>query len=64
MEKPMVPRFGLTIDITPRGLPFAVVAGAGGSLAIWVEAPVYAIACGVFFVTFRVGVRRWRGRGF
>ncbi|MEU5367010.1 hypothetical protein ABZ354_26680 [Streptomyces sp. NPDC005925] len=63
MENTMVPRFGVSIDITPRGLPFAVVGGAGGSLGIWVEAPAYAVAVGALLVTFRVGVRVWRRRG-
>ncbi|MER8002811.1 hypothetical protein [Streptomyces sp. NPDC095613] len=56
----MVPRFGVTIDITPRELPFAVVGAAGSSLGIWVEAPVYAVAIGVFLVTFRVTARLWK----
>ncbi|MEU2782330.1 hypothetical protein [Streptomyces sp. NPDC007110] len=63
MESTMVPRFGVTIDITLRELPFALVGGAGSSLGIWVEAPVYAVAVGAFLVTFRVSVRIWKRRG-
>ena len=58
----MVPRFGVTIDITPRELAFALIGGGGGSLGIWAGAPLYAVACGAFLVTFRVSVRAWRAQ--
>ncbi|WP_353943855.1 hypothetical protein ABII15_20995 [Streptomyces sp. HUAS MG91] len=60
MENTMVPRFGVTIVIAPRGLSFAVVGGAGGALALWVEAPVYAVGVGIFLITFRVTARLWK----
>lgn len=63
MENTMVPRFGVTIDITPREPAFTLVGGVGSSLGIWVEAPVYAVAVGAFLVTFRVSVRIWKRRG-
>lgn len=62
MENTMVPRFGVTIDITPREPAFAVTGGVVGVLGLWVGAPVYAVALGAFFVTFRVCVRVWRRR--
>lgn len=56
----MVPRFGVTIDITPRELPFALIGGGGGSLGIWAGAPAYAVSCGALLIAFRVSVRVWK----
>jgi hypothetical protein len=63
MENTMVPRFGVTIHITPRELPFALVGGAGSSLGIWVGAPEWAVTIGAVLVTFRVSARIWKRRG-
>ncbi|MEU5361299.1 hypothetical protein ACFY9R_31345 [Streptomyces albidoflavus] len=60
MEKTMVPRFGVTIIIAPRGLPFAVIGTTVGALGLWVEAPVYAVAVGAFLITFQVTARLWK----
>ncbi|MEV5129409.1 hypothetical protein ACN6K8_004446 [[Kitasatospora] papulosa] len=62
MENTMVPRFGVTIDITPREPSFAVIGCVVGVLGIWVAAPPYAVAIGAFLVTFRVSVRPWKRR--
>jgi hypothetical protein len=60
MESTMVPRFGVTLHVTPRELPFALIGGGGGYLGILAGAPMHAVACGAFLVMFRVSVRIWR----
>lgn len=55
-------RFGVTIDISPRELPFPWIGGGGGSLGILAGAPVYAVAFGTILITFRVSVRVRRRR--
>ncbi|MEU6630979.1 hypothetical protein ABZ905_22220 [Streptomyces parvus] len=62
MENTMVPRFGVTIDITPREPSFAVIGCVVGVLGIWVGAPVCAVAIGTFLIMFRVRVRFWKRR--
>ena len=53
----MVPRRGLTIDITPRELPFGLIGASGGALGIWAGAPAFIVVLVAFLVSTRVSTR-------
>lgn len=56
----MVPRTGVTVDICPRALPIALIAAAGGALALWAEAPVEIAIPVALLIVLDIRVRSWR----
>lgn len=36
----MLPRSGITVDVTPRDFPLTLVGIGGGALALWAAVPV------------------------
>ncbi|MDT0613949.1 hypothetical protein [Streptomyces lancefieldiae] len=55
-----MPRFGLTIDICPRALPFCMIGMSEAGYGFWVDVPAVVSLPLAFLMTFRVTVRRWR----
>ncbi|MYU17266.1 hypothetical protein GTZ78_42930 [Streptomyces sp. SID8361] len=58
----MMPRFGMTIDITPRDLPIALIGTAGGTFALWANAPAKIAIPTALLIVFDIRIRRWRQR--
>lgn len=54
-----MPRFGVTIDICPRGLPFCMIGASEAGYGFWVNVPATVSLPLAFLMTFRVTVRRW-----
>ncbi|MFD7033838.1 hypothetical protein ACFWAR_37995 [Streptomyces sp. NPDC059917] len=54
----MVPRRGVTIDITLREAPFLIIGAAGAALAVWTGAPPEATAPAALLVALRITVQR------
>ncbi|MFG3184051.1 hypothetical protein [Streptomyces nigra] len=57
LEKSMVPRRRLRIDLTPRELPFGVIGGTGAGLSLWSDVYPAAIVPLAFVVSVRVTIR-------
>ncbi|MFP8905628.1 hypothetical protein [Streptomyces atacamensis] len=62
MGKTMMPRFGLTIDIALRELPFCIIAAGGAALGIGSEVPAAVVIPAAFLVAMRVRIsfRDWK----
>lgn len=58
----MVPRVGVTVDIHPRDLPIALIGTAGGTFALWANAPAKIAIPTALLIVFNIRVRRWRHR--
>jgi hypothetical protein len=58
----MVPRVGVTVDIHPRDLPITLIGTAGGTFALWANAPVGIAIPTALLIVFNVRVRYWRRR--
>ncbi|MGW0875834.1 hypothetical protein ACWD3Z_35900 [Streptomyces sp. NPDC002740] len=58
----MVPRVGVTVDIHPRDLPIALIGTAGGTLALWANAPAEIAVPTALLIIFNVHIRCWRRR--
>lgn len=57
-EKPIVPRYGLRLDLIPREPHTAVVGIGGAALALWVHAQPLAVLPLAFLVAVQVRIRR------
>ncbi|WP_189186118.1 hypothetical protein [Streptomyces albiflavescens] len=57
MEKSMVPRRSLRIELTPRELPFGLVGGGGAALSMWSGVTPVAVLPMAFLISVRVIVR-------
>lgn len=57
---PMVPRTGVTVDIHPRDLPMALIGTAGGTLALWANAPAQIAIPTALLIVLDIRIRRWR----
>ncbi|MFC9643890.1 hypothetical protein ACFTZF_36000 [Streptomyces mirabilis] len=57
-----MPRFGLTIDVYPRDLPFSLLGAAVAGYAFWTNAPVEIADPVALLIVFDIRVRRWRRR--
>ncbi|MET8248493.1 hypothetical protein ABZV31_31320 [Streptomyces sp. NPDC005202] len=57
MEKSMVPRRSLRIDLVPRELPFGLIGGGGAGLSLWSGAHPAIVLPLAFAVSIRVTVR-------
>ncbi|MFC9217721.1 hypothetical protein ACFTZD_28300 [Streptomyces sp. NPDC057083] len=55
-----MPRFGLTIEICPRGLPFCMIGVSEAGYGYWVGVPVAVSLSVAFLVAFQVTVRHRR----
>lgn len=53
----MMPRFGLSIDITHREAPYIVIAGGGAALGVFADAPPGIVIPVATLVALRVTVR-------
>ncbi|MFD4610926.1 hypothetical protein ACFWOT_23130 [Streptomyces sp. NPDC058440] len=62
LEGSMVPRVGVTVDIYPRDLPIALIGTAGGTFALWANAPAEIAIPTALLIVFDVHIRRWRRR--
>ncbi|MEU2425186.1 hypothetical protein ABZ619_29910 [Streptomyces sp. NPDC007851] len=62
LEGSMVPRVGVTVDIHPRDLPITLIGTAGGTFALWANAPAKIAIPTVLLIVFNVRIRRWRQR--
>ncbi|WP_372408834.1 hypothetical protein [Streptomyces luteireticuli] len=62
MEKPMVPRFGVTIDLALREPSFVLIGVLLGALGLWAGAPQGADALMAILVSVRASIRRQPGR--
>ncbi|MFF7736037.1 hypothetical protein [Streptomyces sp. NPDC007984] len=58
----MVPRVGVTADIHPRELPIALIGTAGGTFALWADAPARIAIPTALLIIFNIRIRRWRRR--
>ncbi|MFJ6086532.1 hypothetical protein ACIQI8_34620 [Streptomyces sp. NPDC092369] len=57
LEKAMVPRRSLRIDLTPRELPFGVIGGTGAALSLWSDVHPAAVVPLAFVASVRVTIR-------
>ncbi|WP_245766036.1 hypothetical protein [Streptomyces griseoaurantiacus] len=62
LEDSMVPRVGVTVDIHPRDLPITLIGTAGGTFALWANAPVEIAIPTALLIVFNVRIRYWRRR--
>ncbi|KRD17605.1 MULTISPECIES: hypothetical protein [unclassified Streptomyces] len=58
----MVPRTGVTVDVYPRDLPTALIGTAGGTLALWANAPAQIAIPTALLIVLDIRVRRSRRR--
>ncbi|TLQ45147.1 MULTISPECIES: hypothetical protein [Streptomyces] len=56
----MVPRLGVTVDISPRDLPLPLIGVAGGALALWADAPPEIALPVALLIVLDIRVHRWR----
>ncbi|MDQ0787759.1 hypothetical protein QFZ64_003256 [Streptomyces sp. B3I8] len=57
MEKSMVPRRRLRIDLTPRELPFGLIGGCGAGFSLWSGTHSAVVLPLAFLVSIRVIIR-------
>lgn len=57
VEKSMVPRRGLRIDLTPRELPFGLIGGSGAVLSLLYDTHPAVVLPLAFLVSIRVIIR-------
>ncbi|MDN3053119.1 hypothetical protein PH213_00845 [Streptomyces sp. SRF1] len=57
VEKSMVPRRCLRIDLAPRELPFGLIGGGGAGLSLWSGTYPAVVLPLAFVVSVRVAVR-------
>jgi hypothetical protein len=56
----MVPRTGFTVDIHPRDLPMTLIGTAGGTLALWANAPAGVAIPTALLIVLDIRIRRLR----
>lgn len=58
----MVLRAGVTVDICPRDVPFALIGMAGGAFALWADAPAGVTVPAALLIVLDIRVHRLRRR--